>query len=68
LDAEPDAPLRSTRTQALEVLDWSRAHPLGCEHFEIETYTWAVLPSALQRPVAEQIAGEYRWVLGGLAR
>jgi sugar phosphate isomerase/epimerase len=66
LDAEPSAPLRSTRSQALDVLDWSREHPAACEHFEIETYTWAVLPPALQRPVAEQIAGEYQWVLTNL--
>ena len=64
LDAEPAAPLRSTRDQACEVLAWRREHPEVCRHYEIETYTWAVLPAALQRPVAEQIAGEYQWVLG----
>jgi sugar phosphate isomerase/epimerase len=64
LDAEPSAPLRATRDQALDVLEWSREHPAACAHYEIETYTWAVLPPALQRPVAEQIAGEYQWVLG----
>ena len=64
LDAEPNLPLRSTRGEAAAVVDWCRAHPAACEHFEIETYTWAVLPGDLQRPVTEQIAGEYRWVLG----
>ena len=63
LDAEPAPPLRSTRDHAAAVLAWRRDHPLACQHFEIETYTWGVLPAALQRPVAEQIAGEYRWVL-----
>ncbi len=63
LDAEPAAPLRSTRAQTLEVLDWRRMHPDTCRHYEIETYTWGVLPAALQRPVAAQIAGEYQWVL-----
>lgn len=63
LDAEPAPPLRSTRQQALEVLEWKKDHPGVCVHFEIETYTWGVLPSAMQRPVEEQIAGEYRWVL-----
>jgi hypothetical protein len=29
----------------------------------IETYTWGVLPDGLRRPVEEQIAGEYAWVL-----
>lgn len=63
LDAEPVAPLRSTRGQTLEVLDWRRAHPDACQHYEIETYTWGVLPAGLQRPVEAQIAGEFEWVL-----
>ena len=63
LDAEPAAPLRSTRQQTREVLDWRRDHPHACQHYEIETYTWGVLPEELQRPVEEQIAGEYKWVL-----
>ncbi|MCU0778939.1 MAG: metabolite traffic protein EboE [Akkermansiaceae bacterium] len=62
LDAEPAAPLRSTRGHARDVLAWCRAHPAACRHLEIETYTWGVLPAELQRPVEQQIAGEYRWV------
>jgi sugar phosphate isomerase/epimerase len=64
LDAEPAAPLRSTRNHARELLAWRNDHPTACQHYEIETYTWAVLPGGLQRPVEEQIAGEYAWVLG----
>ena len=63
LDAEPAAPLRSTRSHAQEILTWRRSHPDACHHYEIETYTWGVLPAELLRPVAEQLAGEYRWVL-----
>ncbi len=63
LDAEPAAPLRSTRDQTAAVLAWKRHHPDACRHYEIETYTWSVLPDGLQRPVEQQIAGEYRWVL-----
>jgi len=63
LDAEPEAPLLSTRDEVRQVLDWHRQHPDACPHFEIETYTWGVLPGALQRPVESQIAGEYAWVL-----
>jgi hypothetical protein len=63
LDAEPAPPLRSTRDHAREVLAWRHDHPAACRHYEIETYTWGVLPAALQRPVEEQIAGEYRWVV-----
>jgi hypothetical protein len=63
LDAEPAAPLRSTRVQAEEVLRLCAADAGMCRHFEIETYTWGVLPPEMQRPVDEQIAAEYRWVL-----
>ena len=63
LDAEPAAPLRSTRDHTRAVLAWHRDHPEACRHYEIETYTWAVLPAALQRPVAKQLAGEYQWAL-----
>lgn len=66
LDAQPAAPLSSTHTHVEETLAWCRRHPAACKHFEIETYTWAVLPGNLQRPVEEQIASEYRWVLDQL--
>ena len=32
-------------------------------HFEIETYTWDVLPGALKLDLLESIAREYEWVL-----
>lgn len=63
LDREPEPPLRSTLRHAQETLAWCGAHRDSCGHFEIETYTWAVLPDGLRRPVDEQIAAEYRWVL-----
>lgn len=66
LDTEPAAPLRSTRDHVLDLLAYRRAHPDFCHHFEIETYTWSVLPSGLQRPINEQLAAEYRWVLAHL--
>jgi sugar phosphate isomerase/epimerase len=33
-------------------------------HFEIETYTWDVLPAGLKIDLIESIAREYEWVLG----
>lgn len=63
LDAEPSPPLRSTRFHAEETLHWCLDHPAACQHFEIETYTWAALPPDLQRPLAQQIAAEYQWAL-----
>jgi hypothetical protein len=68
LDATPREPLLSTRSHVLDTLAWHRDHPGVCTQFEIETYTWGVLPHDLQRPVEEQIADEYRWVIqNGLA-
>ncbi|WP_035606726.1 metabolite traffic protein EboE [Haloferula sp. BvORR071] len=65
LDAEPAEPLKSTRQLSLDALRLAQEIPGLCQHWEIETYTWGVLPGTLQRPVEEQIAGEYRWVLAG---
>ncbi len=63
LDTQPAPPLRSTLNHARDVLAWCQSHPDACHHFEIETYTWGVLPETLKRPVEQQIAAEYRWVL-----
>ncbi len=63
LDSEPQPPLRSTRDHALDTITWCKTHPEACSHFEIETYTWAVLPPQMRRPVHEQIAAEYAWAL-----
>jgi sugar phosphate isomerase/epimerase len=49
---------RSTIGDTLRVLAAT-----GCEHLEIETYTWEVLPAGLQADVRTSIAREYRWVL-----
>lgn len=63
LDTEPAPPLRSTRDDTIMVLEWRRQQPDACQHFEIETYTWGVLPPGMQRPVEQQLADEFRWVL-----
>jgi hypothetical protein len=64
LDAEPAPPLLSTRRHVIDLMAWRARHPEVCQHFEIETYTWGVLPVEMQRPVEQQIAGEFRWVRG----
>ncbi|MEJ6702088.1 MAG: metabolite traffic protein EboE [Akkermansiaceae bacterium] len=64
LYAEPEPPLGSTQDHAVAALDYFKNNPDFCTHFEIETYTWGVLPSDLQIPIEDQIAKEYAWVLG----
>ena len=66
LYADPEPPLRSTKDHVADLLDYRRSHPEFCSHFEIETYTWGVLPGDLQKPIVRQIAEEYRWVLSQL--
>jgi hypothetical protein len=63
LDAKPSIPLGSTSDHVIDTLSWIDSHPDACTHLEIETYTWGVMPTELRRPVEEQIAAEYRWVL-----
>lgn len=67
LDADPLPPLRSTRDHAAELLAYRNLHPEFCQHYEIETYTWGVLPGALQRPMEQHLAAEYRWTLERIA-
>ncbi|MGE9270753.1 MAG: metabolite traffic protein EboE [Verrucomicrobiales bacterium] len=62
LDHDPVAPLHSTRDHVAKTLAYCQENPDLCNHFEIETYTWGVLPEEMQRPVETQIAAEYRWV------
>ncbi len=63
LYADPAPPLRSTQSHVTDLLAYRRDHPDFCTHYEIETYTWGVLPGDLQTPIVEQIANEYHWLL-----
>jgi hypothetical protein len=67
LHASPGAPFSDTRDHLLETLDWLKARPGCCTHFEMETYTWEVLPPALRLPIEDQLVREYAWTLGALA-
>lgn len=63
LHSAPGEPFADTRDHLLGALDWLAAHPDACAHLEMETYTWEVLPRALQLPIEEQIVREYDWTL-----
>ena len=54
--------LASTQDYVREVLDLARRTGFA-RHFEIETYTWDVLPPGLKIDLLESIEREYRWVL-----
>ncbi|MDQ8202839.1 metabolite traffic protein EboE [Pelagicoccus sp. SDUM812003] len=69
LHADPELPLESTSDHLLETLDFISKSPELCQHFEMETYTWAVLPDQLQnKSVVDQVSDEYRWILSQLDR
>lgn len=62
LFAEPAAPLLSTISHLEGLAHWLHAHPRACRHFEMETYTFGVLPPALRAPsVEDMLAEEFRW-------
>ena len=54
--------LASTQDYVRQVLDVARRTGFA-RHFEIETYTWDVLPPGLKIDLLESIEREYRWVL-----
>ncbi|MBT5902220.1 MAG: metabolite traffic protein EboE [Opitutaceae bacterium] len=66
LHAAPGAPFSDTRDHLLDTLDWMKTHPDACQHAEMETYTWEVLPSALRIGIEDQLVREYEWTLESL--
>jgi len=59
----------STAEHLLGTLDEVKARPGMCTHFEMETYTWEVLPPQLkQHSVVDQLVAEYEWTLAEFAR
>jgi hypothetical protein len=55
-------PLSSTQLDIQQTLAYLVNHPI-CQHLEIETYTWEVLPTAMKLDIATSIQREYEWVL-----
>ena len=43
-----------------------KTHPDACQHAEMETYTWEVLPPALRIGIEDQLVREYDWTLAAL--
>ena len=53
--------LHTTQEQIAQCLAAARQHT-NCRHYEVETYAWDVLPSALKQPtLADGIAEELKW-------
>ncbi|MBE9028819.1 metabolite traffic protein EboE [filamentous cyanobacterium LEGE 11480] len=57
--------MSSTQADIQTVLNYLKKNPV-CQHLEIETYTWEVLPNAMKLDITTSIQREYEWVLGVL--
>lgn len=69
IHAEPGGEFESTRDHLEGAMDWLAAHPAACQHVEMETYTWEVLPEAMREgDVVDQLCQEYDWTLAELRR
>lgn len=69
LHAEPSGGFSDTKDHILGALDWLAKHPTACQHLEMETYTWEVLPEELRTgDVVDQLSAEYAWTLGELGK
>ena len=67
--AQPEALFGDTRDHILATMDVLAGDPAMCSHFEIETYTWEVMPEAMRSgDVVDQIEKEYEWCLEEFGR
>lgn len=67
LHASPDELFQNTRDHLTGALDMLAANPSVCQHLEMETYTWEVLPPEMRAATVEdQLAKEYEWTLAEL--
>lgn len=53
--------LYATQEEVCSVLDYLKTNPV-CQHLEVETYTWEVLPQPLRIPLKDSIIRELQWV------
>ncbi|MDB6003612.1 MAG: hypothetical protein JWR15_599 [Prosthecobacter sp.] len=65
IHAQPGDGFDSTRDHLIGAMDWLAANPTKCQHIEMETYTWEVLPQEMRSgDVVDQLVKEYEWTLG----
>ncbi len=58
----PAPPWRDTGYMIDRTLDYLRRHPDNTPHYEVETYTWSVLPESLKTDLDVQIARELNFI------
>jgi sugar phosphate isomerase/epimerase len=69
LHAAPEEWFQTTTDHLTGALDVLGKNPSLCQHLEMETYTWEVLPEDLRATTVEdQLMKEYEWTLGELTK
>ena len=69
IHAQPGDGFNSTRDHLIGAMDWLAANPKKCQHIEMETYTWEVLPDEMRSgDVVDQLVKEYEWTLGEMEK
>jgi len=69
LHSKPTPVFNNTADHIAGVLQELKEHPKLCQHLEMETYTWEVMPAEMKnRNVVDQLASEYDWTLAQLAK
>jgi sugar phosphate isomerase/epimerase len=64
IHAQPSGEFGTTQDHLLGAMDWLGRNPTKCQHIEMETYTWEVLPEEMRTgDVVDQLAKEYEWCL-----
>jgi hypothetical protein len=68
LHSPPGPPFSDTRDHLDAALDWLAADPSRCQHLEMETYTWEILPPNIHSAdVVDQLVAEYHHTLQALS-
>ena len=69
LHASPSGSFSDTKDHLLDCMDWLAKNPGSCQHVEMETYTWEVLPDEMRTyDVVDQLSAEYAWTLSEMGR
>lgn len=69
IHAQPGGYFQDTRSHIEGILKLLGDDPGWCRHFEMETYTWEVMPKELRSgDVVSQLVSEYEWCLDAFRR
>ena len=69
IHAAPSGEFDTTQDHLLGAMDWLGRNPAKCQHIEMETYTWEVLPEDMRSgDVVDQLVREYDWCLDQMKR